>query len=80
MACIINAEENAVVVAIIIVFVLLFFGAFSFYVNVIVPFLDERKYIKAEMETSEGEEYKYWKNELKFLYLRHIPIIGRFWR
>lgn len=50
-------------------------------VNFFIPFREERDYIKMEMERSfEEEEYRYWRRELKYLYLRSIPLIGRFFR
>ena len=49
------------------------------WINKIVPFLEEREYIKMEMQHSFDEgEYHYWKRELKQLYLQAIPLIGRF--
>ncbi len=59
---------------------LIFFATLAFYFNVIVPFVQEREYIKREIKRSDGEEYYHWKRELKRLYLAHIPIIGRFFR
>lgn len=59
-------------------------GAFliaALFVNFFIPFKEERDYIKMEMERSfEEEEYRYWRRELKYLYLRSIPLIGRFFR
>ncbi len=49
----------------------------AFYINVLRPFLDDRRYIIMEMQRSDGGEYQYWKRELKLLYISHIPIIGR---
>ena len=49
--------------------------------NSILPFMTERNYIKAEIERSfNDDEYKYWKSELRQLYLSYIPLIGRFFR
>ena len=59
--------------------VLIFFIVLAFYFNVIAPFLKERDYVKMEMQRSYSEdEYRFWKRELRKVYLRHIPIIGRF--
>ena len=53
----------------------------ALFVNFIIPFKEERAYIKMEMERSyEEEEYRYWRRELKYLYLRSIPLVGRFFR
>lgn len=43
----------------------------------IVSLSKERSYIKMEMGRSKGREYKYWKKQLKLLYISHIPILGR---
>lgn len=40
-------------------------------------FSRERKYIKIEMKRSTGREYRHWKKELRKLYLRSIPLVGR---
>jgi len=48
------------------------------YFNVLSPLLKSRKYIKMEMDRSDGREYLFWKRQLKKLYMRHIPFIGRF--
>ena len=59
-------------------------GAFlivALFVNFFIPFKEERDYIKMEMQRSyEEDEYRYWRRELKYLYLRSIPLIGRFIR
>ncbi len=61
-------------VAIVIFFVLL-----VVYFEIIAPLMEDRARIKMEMYRSyDEEEYRYWKRELKRLYLRHIPLIGRF--
>ena len=53
----------------------------AFIFNIFLPFKEERDYIKMEMARSyEEEEYRYWRRELKYLYLRSIPLIGRFFR
>lgn len=53
----------------------------ALFVNFFIPFKEERDYIKMEMQRSyEEDEYRYWKRELKHLYLRSIPLIGRLFR
>lgn len=53
----------------------------ALFVNFFIPFKEERDYIKMEMDRSyEEEEYLYWRRELKYLYLRSIPLLGRFFR
>ncbi|MDY3929373.1 MAG: hypothetical protein SOZ34_08445 [Clostridia bacterium] len=47
-----------------------------FFLNVIYPFNEKRKFIKSEIRRSDGKEYNYWKRELKKLYIEHIPIFG----
>jgi len=77
MAYTYGAEEDMLVVlgsAVLIFFVLL-----ALYFNLIVPLVKEREYVKMEMRRSYSEdEYRFWKRELRRVYLRHIPIIGRF--
>ncbi len=47
------------------------------YTNIIRPFSEGRRYIKAEIHRSYNEsEYRYWKRELKKLYISQIPIVG----
>ena len=47
------------------------------YTNIIQPFSEGRRYIKAEMRRAYNEsEYRYWKRELKKLYISQIPILG----
>jgi len=59
--------------------VLIFFVLLALYFNFIVPLVKEREYVKMEMRRSYSEdEYRFWKRELRRVYLRHIPIIGRF--
>ena len=50
----------------------------SIYMKVWLPFINERRYIKMEIERSIGKKKDYWKKQLKILYLLHIPIIGGF--
>ena len=70
--------ENLLFIIAIIIGVLLIIALF---VNFIIPFKEERDYIKMKMEHSyEEEEYRYWRRELKHLYLQSIPLIGRFFR
>ncbi len=72
-----TVTDTGVLLTIIIIAVSLL-CIFSFIFKVIVPFCDDRNYIKMEMQRSYDEgEYRYWKRELKRLYISHIPIIGR---
>ena len=49
------------------------------YVEIFIPFNEERQYIKMEINRScSKQEYKYWKKEMKKLYLKSIPIIRWF--
>ena len=49
------------------------------YMNIIRPFSEGRRYIKAEMHRAYNEsEYRYWKRELKKLYISQIPILGNY--
>ena len=73
-----NTEDTFLIFA--FVLIIGFFIVLAFYINVIAPFMKARDYIKMEMQRSDGDEYYYWKSELKRLYISHIPIIGRFFR
>ncbi len=73
-----NTEDTFLIFAFVVI--IGFFIVLAFYFNVIAPFMKARDYIKMEMQRSDGERYKYWKSELKRLYIRHIPFIGRFFR
>lgn len=47
--------------------------------SVVKPFLSERAYLKTEMNRASSDgEYRYWERQLKKLYLRSIPFVGRF--
>ena len=48
----------------------------KFIVQVQLPFISERDYIRMEIERSFGEEKVRWKNELKWLYISLIPFVG----
>ena len=49
------------------------------YMNIIRPFPEGRRYIKAEIHRSYNEsEYRYWQRELKKLYISQIPILGEY--
>ncbi len=54
-------------------------GAFliaALFVNLFIPFKEERDYIKMEMARAlDKEEYVYWKSKLKMLYISKIPIV-----
>ena len=54
------------------------FLLFALFINEYLPFKKSRDYIKMEMRRTTGNERKFWKRELRKLYLRHIPLIGRF--
>lgn len=61
-------------VVLIIAFIVLYL-----YVDIFIPFNEERQYIKMEIKRScSKQEYKYWKKEMKKLYRKSIPIIRWF--
>lgn len=68
-----NTDIFLFCVFVILMFILCILGIF---LNVIIPFMEARAYIKDEINRSEGEEYYHWKRELKKLYIEHIPIFG----
>jgi len=45
-------------------------------VNMIFPFLRERRYILAEISRTSGHEQRRWKQRLRRLYIKNIPLIG----
>lgn len=74
-------EDFGFLLCVLIVTALLFISI-GLYYSVILPFIEERKYLKMELRRSRygGEEYHHYKKELKRLYLRFIPLIGRFFK
>lgn len=50
-----------------------------FILNIVIPFVQERKLIKMQIKYSDGEEQEFWEEELKYLYIRQIPIIRDFY-
>lgn len=74
-------ENQNEILLFLFIIVLVFFLFLALWFNSIAPFLEERKYIKMNMNRSfKKSEYRYWKRQLKLLYLRSIPLIGRFFR
>ena len=74
-----RAEELVITLSIFLI-IILFFVVLAFYLNRVKPFVEKRRYYKMEMSRSDGREYRFWKRKLKKLYMRSIPIIGRFFR
>ena len=74
-----SQEDYILVIAFIMLLGFIFIIAVWF--NIVMPFLDMRQYIKAEIKRSlDEDEYRYWKSELRDLYIEHIPIAGRLMR
>lgn len=48
----------------------------KFVLEVYVPFVADREYIKTEIARSYGKGRRHWEMELKKLYLSNIPLIG----
>ncbi|MBQ4282660.1 MAG: hypothetical protein IJB96_01885 [Lachnospira sp.] len=72
--------NNEMLISIIVV-IIGFFLLVAFFVNIYLPFKEERDCIKMEIARSfDEEEYLYWKRELRRLYLSYIPLVGRFFR
>lgn len=62
----------------ILLFALVVLCIVVFYKNVVRPFLGDRQYIKTQMQCAYDEdEYCYWKNELKKVYISQIPFLGK---
>lgn len=49
----------------------------SFFINVWIPFSTEKNYIKMEISRTTGRRKKYWKMQLRYLYFKHIPLLGK---
>lgn len=49
-----------------------------FFISVVIPFCNQRKYIKTEIARSTGREKKYWKKELRKLWLSLLPFSNYF--
>ena len=63
----------------VVIAAIVIFCAVAFYVNVVYPFWEDRRYIRSEMKNSYNkDEYRYWKRELKKLYILQIPLLGNF--
>lgn len=76
-----NISLNYETLTIIIAIILGLFLFLSFFINFYLPFKGKRDYIIMEIKRSfEEEEYRYWKRELKHLYLSSIPLIGIFFK
>ena len=50
----------------------------KYIVNVYMPFVDDRDFIRMEIMRSHGDERVHWKHELKRLYLSEIPFVGKY--
>lgn len=55
------------------------------FIGIIISFLvwlktlvEKTEYIKSEMEHTSGEERVFWEEKLKKIYLKSIPVIGKF--
>ena len=77
-----NTQDDIITfIGIVFLLFITVFILLAIYLNVIHPFIEERNYIKMEMQRSfDEDEYQYWKWRLKQLYLKSIPVIGRFFR
>lgn len=66
-------DEMLIAIVVVIIGIWLFL---VFFINSYLPFKEERNYIKMEMKRSVKEkEYRYWRRELKMLYISKIPIV-----
>lgn len=75
-----NNNATWVLIGTVLTILLLLPVFFAFIINVLVPFKDTRDFIKMEMERSTGKKQRYWKRELKKLYISHIPVVRWFFR
>lgn len=72
-----NLYSNEQIIIALILTVLLI-GIIISFLMWLKTFYEKREYIKSEMEYAVGEERLYWKKKLRRLYLRSIPVFGRF--
>ena len=73
-----NSAENEIFVFMIFLGVIFsIIIVIAFYINVWIPFVNRRSYIKMEMSRTTGEKKKYWKKQLRYLYIEHIPVVGK---
>ena len=69
------SDDSIFLVFIVGIFAVIFIIAF--YMNVWIPFVNKRRYIKMEMSRGKGRRQKYWKTQLRYLYIEHIPLVGK---
>ena len=50
----------------------------KFFMNVYMPFADDRDFIRMEIVRSHGNEKVHWQHELRRLYIGMIPFVGEF--
>ncbi len=63
----------------IIAFIIIVILGTLLYANVILPFKSAKAYIEMELSRAfNDEQHRYWKRQLRNLYVVRIPIIGRF--
>ncbi len=60
-----------------VVFFLIIFIV-KFIMDIYVPFIAERDYIKTEITRSYGDRRLHWERELKRLYVGSIPVVGEY--
>ena len=71
--------ENEIFLYCILLAPLIVLSIAAVYMNIIRPFSEGRRYIKAEIHRSYNEsKYRYWKRELKKLYISQISILGKY--
>lgn len=72
-----NYSENRIFLYGILLALITVLCGTAVYMHIIRPFSADRRYIKAEIHRSYDEgEYRYWKRELKKLYISQIPFLG----
>ncbi len=63
-------------VIVVIAMIVGLFVIIALFLNLYLPFKEEKDYIKMEMARSfDKKEYLYWKGQLKKLYISKIPIV-----
>ena len=72
-----STEKEFLIFAIFLIAIFAVLIVIAFYINVLIPFTNRRNYIKMEISRTTGEKKKYWKKQLHYLYIDHIPFFGK---
>ena len=74
-----SINGNSSQIRVFLVVIVIFFVVMMI-VKIYWPFFKRVKYFKMEMKRSDGEEYYYWRSQLRKLYRKYIPFASLFIR